>query len=134
VDYIDVVFDADAGVPHTLWLRISAIANSKYNDSAWVQFSDALVGGSSVYPLNSTEALLVNGSDASGTLNGWGWMNGGYWLSQAATVTFATSGSHTMRIQIREDGMQLDQIVLSPNRYLNGAPGLPTGDTTIVAK
>jgi hypothetical protein len=135
-DYVDVSFTADAGVPYTVWLRLQATANSKYNDSLWVQFSDALANGSSVYPLNSANGLLVNlATDSAATsLNGWGWANGAYWLSQPTTVTIAASGSHTLRIQLREDGVQLDQIVLSPTTYLNSAPGPATNDSTIVPK
>ena len=50
------------------------------------------------------------------------------------TVTFSTSGLHTMRVQVREDGVQLDQIVLSPSRYLHSAPGPATRDSAIVPK
>jgi hypothetical protein len=57
-----------------------------------------------------------------------------YWLSQPLTVTFRTSGTHTMRIQVREDGVQFDQIVLSPSQYLSSAPGPRAGDSTIVPK
>ena len=39
-----------------------------------------------------------------------------------------------MRIQIREDGVMLDQIVLSPSTYLQNSPGSVTNDTTIVPK
>jgi hypothetical protein len=101
-----------------------------------VQFSDATVNGSPVYPINSTNGLLVNlATDASGSsLNGWGWWNGAYWLSQATTLTFASSGTHTMRIQIREDGVLLDQIVLSPTTYLSAAPGPRANDSTVVPK
>src|SRR5439155_14882394 len=93
-DYVDVTFNANAGTPYTLWLRLQALNNSKYNDSLWVQYSDAQSGGSQVYPLNSSSALLVNlaTDTAAGSLNAWGWQNGAYWLSQATTVTFATSG------------------------------------------
>jgi len=49
-------------------------------------------------------------------------------------VSFATSGTHTVRVQVREDGVQFDQIVLSPSTYLNASPGLLTNDTTIVPK
>jgi predicted FMN-binding regulatory protein PaiB len=41
-DYIDVTFTAEANTPYTLWLRVKALNNNKYNDSLWVQFSDAL--------------------------------------------------------------------------------------------
>jgi len=135
-DYIEVTFTAPANTPYAIWLRLQATNNSKYNDSIWVQFSDAVANGSQVYPLSSTSALDVNlATDATAaSLNGWGWQNGAYWLAQATTVTFASSGTHTMRIQIREDGVQLDQIVLSPTTYLSVAPGSVTADSTIVPK
>jgi hypothetical protein len=135
-DYIDVMFDADAGIPYTLWLRMRALNDNKYNDALWVQFSDALVANTPVYPLNSTSGLLVNlATDATAvSLHGWGWQNGAYWLLQPATVTFAASGSHTMRIQVREDGVQLDQIVLSPGKFLTAPPGPLTNDSTILPR
>jgi hypothetical protein len=135
-NYVDVTFNAPAATPYRLWLRIAATANSKFNDSAWVQFSDATVSGSAIYPMNTTSGLDVNlATDSAATsLNGWGWQNTAYWLSQPTTVTFATSGAHTLRIQIREDGMTLDQIILSPSAYLSAAPGPVSNDHTIVPK
>jgi hypothetical protein len=135
-DYIEVTFNAPANTPYAIWLRLQALNNSKYNDSVWVQFSDALANGAAVYPINSTSGLDVNlATDATASsLNGWGWQNGAYWLSQATTVSFASSGVHTLRIQVREDGVQLDQIVLSPTTYLSVAPGSVTHDSTIVPK
>jgi hypothetical protein len=135
-DYVDVTFTANAGTPYTIWLRLQALNNSKFNDAVWVQFSDAQSGGSSIYPMNSTSGLLVNlANDSTGASDqGWGWVNGAYWLSQPATLTFAGSGTHTMRIQIREDGVQFDQIVLSPNTYLTSPPGPGSNDATIVSK
>jgi hypothetical protein len=41
---------------------------------------------------------------------------------QATSVTFASGGRHTIRVQVREDGAQIDQIVLSPSRYLLSPP------------
>src|SRR5438034_432602 len=104
--YFDVSFQAPANTPYTVWLRLQATANSKYNDSLWVQFSNALVNGTSIYALNTTSALLVNlATDSSATsVNGWGWQNTAYWLTQPTTLTFATSGTHTIRLQVREDG------------------------------
>jgi regulation of enolase protein 1 (concanavalin A-like superfamily) len=135
-DYVDVTFNAEANTPYTVWLRLKATANSKYNDSLWLQFSDALSGGAPVYPIGSTQGLMVNlATDGSASsLNNWGWQNTAYWLSQATTVSFAGSGAHTLRIQIREDGVQFDQIVLSPSTYLSSSPGSVTNDTTIVPK
>ena len=145
-DYVDVTFTAQAGTPYTLWMRLDAAANSKFNDSLYVQFSDASANGSSAYPIGTTSGLVVNlAPDSTGsTLSNWGWVNGSYWLSQPATFTFPTTGSHTLRVQVREDGVAFDQIVLSPSTYFNagascpntcgGAPGPLANDTTIVAK
>ena len=49
-------------------------------------------------------------------------------------IYFANSGTHTLRIQVREDGLSIDQIVLSPNTYLNSSPGLLKNDTTILPR
>jgi hypothetical protein len=76
---------------------------------------------------------LATDSTAS-SLNGWGWHNTAYWLSQTTTVTFPAGGTQTLRVQIREDGVQVDQIVLSPTTYLSTAPGPVTNDHTIVPK
>jgi hypothetical protein len=35
-------------------------------------------------------------------------------------------GHQTMRIQTREDGLSIDQIVLSPKNYIDKAPGAAT--------
>src|SRR6202049_3187450 len=136
IDYVDVTLTANAGTPYTFWTRLEAFNNSKASDSVWVQFSDALVNGSSSYPLNTTSALLVKlatDSTASSDIN-WGWVNSAYWLTQPATVTFATTGSHTVRVQVRGAGVRFDQIVLSPSTFLTAAPGLRTSDSTIVAR
>jgi hypothetical protein len=39
---------------------------------------------------------------------------------------------HTIRIQTREDGLAIDQIVLSPSAYLSVSPGALVNDTTIL--
>ena len=39
---------------------------------------------------------------------------------------------HTIRIQTREDGLSVDQIVLSAQRYFEFAPGNVRFDTTIL--
>ena len=47
---------------------------------------------------------------------------------------FASTGSQTIRVQVREDGIWLDQIVLSAGRYLTTAPGAAKNDSTIVPR
>jgi endonuclease/exonuclease/phosphatase family metal-dependent hydrolase len=64
----------------------------------------------------------------------WGWQNTGYWLEQKTHIRFATSGRHTLRVQTREDGVDVDQIVLSPVKYLSAAPGSIVNDSTILPK
>jgi hypothetical protein len=134
--YMDMTFVASAGVPYRFWMRIRAAGNSKYNDSVWVQFSDAQANGGPAYPIGSASALLVNlATDSSAaSLSGWGWSNGAYWLAQQTTLTFPSTGSHTIRIQTREDGYLIDQIVLSPGNYLTTPPGPASNDSTIVPK
>ena len=47
-------------------------------------------------------------------------------------IRFATDGVKTIRVQNREDGFFVDQIVLSPSNYRNVAPGLNKDDSTIL--
>ena len=70
--YVDVTFNAPAGTPYTIWLRLKALNNNKFNDSVWVQFSDARVNGSAVYPIGCTSGLLVNlATDSTGSEPEW---------------------------------------------------------------
>ena len=135
-DYFEGTFTAQANTTYHVWLRLRGTNDSKYNESVWVQFNDAVnSNGSPVYRSGSTEALLVNLENCSGCgVSGWGWQDKGYWTGQSPLVRFTTTGSHTIRIQIREDGVQVDQVVLSPSAYLASAPGASVNDNTIVSK
>lgn len=136
-DAFDVTFTAPSATTYHLWLRLRATSNSKYNDSVFVQASDAVdSNGAALYALGTTTGLTVNlATDATGkSLSGWGWQDRAYWLTQPTTFRFASTGSHTLRIQTREDGVQIDQVVLSPVTYLTTAPGPVSNDTTIVPK
>jgi hypothetical protein len=134
-DYFDVSFDAPAGA-YRVWLRLRGTANSKYNESVWVQFSDATdADGGPLWRIGGPQALLVNLEDCGGCgVDGWGWQDDAWWLGQSSVVRFATASRHTVRVQTREDGVEIDQIVLSPQRYLATPPGGVRGDATIVAK
>ena len=65
--------------------------------------------------------------------SGMGWADNG-WGVLGVNVYFATTGSHTLRIQQREDGAMVDQIVLSPNTYLTTPPGGRQNDATILTE
>ena len=130
--YFEQSFSAPAGSYH-VWVRLRALNDSKWNDSVWVQFSDAFnSSGQPIYRIGTTSALMVNlATDPLATnLRGWGWQDGAYWLPQTTTVTYAASGIHTIRIQVREDGVIVDEIVLSSSKYLTSGPGGPTNDST----
>ena len=135
-DYAEFTFSAPSSTRFHVWLRLRAAGNSKFNDSVYAQFSDAIDStGSPIHRVGTTNGLAVNLQNCNGcALSGWGWMDGAYWLTQQSTVSFAAGGTHTLRIQTREDGVQLDQIVLSAEGDVASAPGQSMNDQTIVPK
>ena len=135
-DYLEATFDAPAGVPYRIWLRLKGTGDTKWNESVWVQLSDGVnSSGDAVYRIGTTDGLLVNLENCfSCGISGWGWQNHGYWLNDSGEVRFAGSGPHTIRVSVREDGVQLDQIVVSPSRYFTVPPGALKNDTVIVPK
>ena len=132
--YVDFTFAPQPNTPYRVWLRMRAKGSSKYNDSVFVQFSNARdASNRAMYRVGTTEGLLVNRQRCSSCgLNAWGWYDGSYWLQATSTLLFA-DGSQTLRVQTREDGVEIDQIVLSPTTFFSKAPGVTDYDTTIVA-
>ena len=136
-DYFELVFDAEAGRPYRLWIRGQAAANYWGNDSAFVQFSGSVTAaGAPIYRVGTTSATTYVLENCSGCgLAGWGWQDNGYGLNVfGPEIYFAATGRQTIRVQTREDGLSIDQIVLSPSTYRSKAPGLTKGDTTILPK
>jgi hypothetical protein len=136
VTYFDVSFTAEAGTLYHVWIRMKAQGDSLANDSVHIQFSDALTPGGAPYAVigtaSSAEFVLQNGS--SGPANhGWGWTDNG-WGSLGPHLRFAASGTHTLRVQQREDGPTIDQIVVSPDNNLTTPPGPRKDDTTILPR
>jgi hypothetical protein len=130
-DFFPIV--PEAGQYH-IWLRLKAQDDIKWNDSVWVQFSQAAVAGREVYRLGSTDGLLVNLENCSGCgMSNWGWQDNAWWLKQPVTVSLP-AGMSMIRVIVREDGVELDQIVLSRDRYLARSPGALKNDNTIVQK
>jgi hypothetical protein len=137
VDFVDVPFTAEAGRGYRLWIRGRADRNDYVNDSAYVQFSGSVTsGGTATYRIGTTSVTTYVLEDCSGcTLSGWGWQDNGYGIGVLGPlIYFATSGPQTIRIQGREDGLSIDQIVLSPQRFITTAPGAVINDATIVTK
>lgn len=135
--YFELSFDVVAGKPYHLWLRMKAERNSYGNDSVHVQFAGAVdQAGQPVYQIGSTRSMRVVLEDCAGCgVSGWGWQDNGYGLKVLGpAVYFNTTGRHTIRIQAREDGVAIDQIVLSSATYLTAAPGALKNDTTILSQ
>ena len=134
-NYFELTFAADAGKPYRLWMRGLAEADSWSNDSVFVQFSDAVdMSGQPLYRLSTVSATTVNLEDDSGAgLSGWGWQDNGWGTGVfGPTISFATSGVHTLRVQTREDGFSIDQIVLSSRQFFSTSPGALKNDTVII--
>jgi hypothetical protein len=134
-DYFEVTFNAEAGVAYHLWIRSRATNDHWQNDSVFVQFSGSVNGGGSpAFRIGSSSATVVSLEDCSGCgEQGWGWNDNGYG-HLGDNIYFAISGPQTIRVLRREDGIAIDQIVLSAGKYLTTAPGQAKNDTTIVPK
>jgi phosphatidylserine/phosphatidylglycerophosphate/cardiolipin synthase-like enzyme len=133
--YAEVTFTAEAGQAYRLWVRGRADRNYWGNDSVHVQFSDSVDStGGAVYRIGTSGSVVINLEDCSGCgVSGWGWQDTGWGTGVLGpTIYFATSGTHTLRIQAREDGLAIDQILLSPDKYLTAAPGGLKNDATIL--
>ena len=122
---------------YRLWMRGRADRDAWSNDSAYVQFSGAVSAtGAPVYEIGTTSATWVGIEDCSGCgLQGWGWQDNGYGTGVLGPlVYFAQPGTHTLRVQQREDGLSIDQIVLSPVSHLAVAPGTTKSDQTLTER
>jgi len=130
--YFDIPFTAKTGVAYHLWIRGKAENDSWTNDSAFVQFSGSVTAsGSAVYRIGTTSAAIYSLEASSGAgESGWGWEDNAY--GGLGTPIYFGSASEKIRIQVREDGLSIDQIVLSPVTYASKAPGAAKNDTTIL--
>lgn len=132
-DYFELTFTAEAGRPYHLWIRGKADYNSWANDSVYLQFSHSLDAyGSAVYRIGTASGMMVSVERCSGCgLSEWGWEDNG-WGGLGSDIYFAASGPQTLRVQRREDGISIDQIVLSSSAYRSSAPGGGGDDWTIL--
>lgn len=129
--YAEFTFYAEAGRPYQLWMRGKAQRNHYTNDSVHVQFD-----GVEYAQIGTTGSVIVNLEEDGGAgILEWGWQDTGYgWGVLGEPITFVTTGLQRVRIQPREDGLSIDQIVLSPERYFAMSPGTLKQDATIVAR
>jgi endonuclease/exonuclease/phosphatase family metal-dependent hydrolase len=124
-DYFELTFTATANVPYRLWLHGKAENNYWGNDSVFVQFDKSVTASrTAIYRIGTTSASAVNLEDCNGCgLSGWRWQDNGWGVGVLGPlVYFSTTGTQTMRVQTREDGLSIDQIILSPAEHLSTAP------------
>ena len=84
--------------------------------------------------MGTTSAASITLEDCTGCgLIGWGWQDAAVGIAAPGPVVyFSTTGPQTLRLQPREDGLSIDQIVLSPRTFLLRSPGAVRNDQTIV--
>jgi phospholipase D-like protein len=136
-NYFELTFSAQAGTPYRIWIRGKADSDYWGNDSVFVQFDKSVdSGGAAVWRIGTSSAASVNLEDCSGCgISGWGWQDNGWGVGvMGPLLYFSTTGTQRIRIQTREDGFSIDQIVISPSQYLSRAPGALKNDNTIVPK
>ena len=132
-------FAADPTEIYKLWIRLKADANSWANDSVWVQFSGATdLAGTPKYRTGTNSGLSVSLEECSGCgVSGWGWEDDGWGApnTNGVLLRFPPSSDRspqTIVIQTREDGVSIDQIVLSAEKYLTARPGAAKNDATLL--
>ncbi len=129
--FVEFTFVAQAGTAYRLWMRGQGPGYA--SDSVWVQFSGGVTSsGEPLYRIGTDDATFysVEACDYCGR-SGWGWQDNG-WNGLGSLIYFAESEPQTLRLQRRQDGIAIDQIVLSPRRYLTSAPGFGKNDRTIL--
>jgi hypothetical protein len=136
-NYFEMTFTAEAGRAYRLWIRGKADGNAWANDSAHVQFSGSVTqAGAPVYRIGTTSGTQFNLESCSGCgLASWGWEDNGWGTGvMGPVIRFAATGTQRIRIQTREDGLAIDQIVLSAERYLSASPGATKNDATVLPR
>jgi endonuclease/exonuclease/phosphatase family metal-dependent hydrolase len=89
-------------------------------------------GGAS-FRIGTTASTVLTIEDCNGCgVSGWGWNDNYYGSSTGSLIYFAAAGTSKIRVQNREDGISIDQIVLSPVLYRSAAPGDRKNDDTIL--
>src|SRR5688572_15238634 len=118
-DYFELPFMAEPGRGYHLWIRSKAQNDSWRNDSAFVQFSGSVTSsGSAKFRIGTSSAAMYSLEEGSGAgTSGWGWQDNGYGYGILGEPIYFTGTWQTLRVQAREDGISIDQIVLSPVAY-----------------
>jgi hypothetical protein len=132
--YFELSFNPRAGKDYRIWLRSAADNDDFTNDSVWLQFNNSVIGGQPIYRIGSTSGLDYALQNCSGApIAGPGWSDAGGFGScvpgTGTLIRFDTAITPTrIRVQQREDGIQIDQIVIAAAE--TRIPGNLTNDST----
>jgi hypothetical protein len=162
--YFEIPFQAEAGVAYHLWVRSKADRNKheadhavvqsparrddrnehaeggrdeRDNDAVLVQFSGSVdPAGAATYRIGTRSATDVNLAECDRCrFAAWGWRDNGSGVTVLGpAIYFEQAGAQTIRVQVKEDGVSIDQIVLSAEKFLTVAPGAVQNDATIVPR
>ena len=137
-DFFELTFQAESGRPYRVWLRGQAQSNSYNNDSVFVQFSGSVTAnGEPDYRDTARRAAPRSSSrivQAAASPGGAGRTTSTEALRSVRKSTSPRRDRQTLRIQGREDGISVDQIVLSSAAYFTTRPGALKNDSTILPK
>jgi hypothetical protein len=134
--FADFFVLVDPTQTYKLWVRLKADQDHWTNDSLWLQFDNAVDQNGRAYAPGTTSGIEVVLEECSGCgESGWGWRDdawGQRGAVSALTLKFTQGGYQRVRIQTREDGVSIDQLVLSAEQFRTTRPGTVKNDTTIV--
>jgi hypothetical protein len=162
--YFEIPFQAEAGVAYHLWVRGKTDTNKHENnsnlplspagtadgnereesaghgpehDAVLVQFSGSVdSAGAATYRIGTTSATNVNLEECKRCrVAAWGWRDNGSSVNLSSLpIYFERAGAQTIRVQLKKDGLSIDQIVLSADTFFTVAPGASNNDATIVPR
>ena len=125
-NYFEITFNATKDVGYRLWLHGRAEGDDWDNDSVFIQFSNSVTSsGNAVYRIGTTSATEVNLEECRGCglKAAWKWQDNGWGKGVLGSLIYLSkSGTQRLRVQTREDGLAIDQIVLSPADHLKAPP------------
>lgn len=131
-DAAEFAFEAEAGVPYTIWVRGRALSDDKFSDATWLQFNGD-IGTTRLGEGHRSPKGFGNWLDHF-PLGGYEWSSG-FPEGPPQTVTFAASGPQKLRVQPRHGPHRVNMIWLSrtqTTRPPNSALPSPGGRDEIV--
>lgn len=110
-DYAEYEFDAEAGKPYAIWLRGRNVDGGSQSDTSWLQFDDDI-------KTPKTDASYAAPNKGFGNWHDIAPVKVYAWSSALPkepprAVTFASSGKHRLRVQVRRSRHYLQTIWLS---------------------